>query len=222
MKRMFYSFVIGWAVGVALFIVSSIFSHAASASSSVDLRAYTAGVGDYGRGTIQGTGFAIATPKGFYVLTNAHVCHISPKKRYRIVFDRGIVTEGHQYALDTNKDLCLIEVPGLTFGLKLADGFVDGEAAYTAGHPHGGPYAERQGVYGEIVSFLIDLWDDLTIVAVRREFHGKVVGGQSGSPVVNTAGEVIGVICCSDERDDMGSFVMFYDVQDFITRGAWL
>ena len=217
MKRLFYSFVIGWAIGVAVFILSTLVSHA---GTRTDLRAYTAQISVVGAGS--GTGFAIQTPKGPYVLTNAHVCHLSATKKYRIVFDRGIVADGTQYAIDANKDLCLIAVRGLTFGLPLADGFVDGEAAYTAGHPHGGVYAERQGVYGEIVEFPIVLWDDLLILAVRREFHGKVVGGQSGSPVVNVGGEVIGVICCSDERDDMGSFVMFSDVQDFITRGAWL
>lgn len=219
MKRAVYAFFIGWMVGVFVFIAATIVSHAAQ---SVDLRGYTAGVGALASGRIQGTGFAVATPKGYFVLTNAHVCHIARNHRFRIVFDRGLVTTGKQYALDANKDLCLIEVKDLTFGLPVAPDFVNGEVAYTAGHPEGGPYKEGQGIYGEVVAFPIELWNDFVILAIRREFHGTVVGGQSGSPVVNDRGQVIGVICCSTLNDGTGSFVMLNDVKQFITEGAWL
>ncbi len=131
-----------------------------------------------------GSGFFVH-PSG-YILTNSHVVrHMSSPK---VKLYGGNVLPARVIAQDPNLDLALIQVPITNAPtLKLGDAtkLQQGDTVWTVGNPHGLAFTVTRG----IVSY------------VGRKINGKayiqsdvaINRGNSGGPMVNDAGEVVGV-----------------------------
>lgn len=192
--------------------------------------------------SIQGsaTGFEVQAPSGkIYTLTNAHVCGLAKdglimaeEKQNSKRFIPLRVLEVY----DEN-DLCLVE--GLTgySGLQLADSIEVGQTGIAIGYPLGeelnissgrikgfgnvqlldqdpicdGPHKRKINV--ETLFGLMDLCE-ITRYAAATDL--LIYPGNSGSPLVNIYGNVIGVIFASNNRTAWGSAVPLKDVQEFL------
>jgi S1-C subfamily serine protease len=187
-----------------------------------------------------GTGFAMQMPSGdVLTISNSHVCdieeilgsqlyaHVGRKKYPMTILEKSM-----------NADLCILNgLPNMK-GLKLASGVAIGEEIGVVGHPalmplslsrgsllgydkvivalHRGPCKEDVGMYktedagffGEICTEQFEA--GLTTVVV--------LGGNSGSPVINFWGNVVGVLFASSGPSgaNYGIIVKLEDLREFI------
>jgi S1-C subfamily serine protease len=163
-------------------------SASAAAGSIVKITGLAASCG---RGQ-EGTGFVVAPQR---VVTNAHVV---AGVREPVVRVGG---EGRRYGaevvlLDPQRDLAVLRVPKLPAApLRLGEDLGRGDPAMVAGFPLDGPYtaaparvrqvltAQGENIYGQ--------------AGVNREvysLYAKVELGNSGGPLMNGDGEVVGVV----------------------------
>lgn len=182
----------------ALFLAIIISSTAAADNPSIFL------VGDTAN-TYTGTAFVLQTKKGAITVTNAHVCGKESvlaaklQDRMRILVVRAVYK---------NHDLCILAPPYGIPALKLGSEYKQGQLAFVEGFPLGkhsitfgliGPYA-RSGSIG----------------AVIVEYLGHVDHGNSGSPFLNSMGEVIGVVALLTDEGRVGGIVPLEFLKDFV------
>lgn len=154
-----------------------------------------------------GSGFVIkTTDKGTYIGTAAHVC--SPESELPFIFlfffkDKEIKIkniEGEEYSAtlvntDIKNDLCLMFVKGLTnkpINIAKIKPII-GERIYHFGYPKGiylkGLTHKFEGFYTGDISI-----DDKHPDFLKAAFSVYVMGGSSGSMIINKRGELIGVV----------------------------
>ena len=183
-----------------------------------------------------GTGFRVTTNKGnTYVLTNYHVCMLGNDTGYLNAEDyrgnkyRLAIYERYQF-----HDLCLIQdVPSIP-ALKLAWNYYKHEQVYLVGHPRLANLTMESGSIVSKVNISLVMptplnedcfngykvrtpWDaqlaKVGIKACYRSFstiHANIVsyGGNSGSPVLDDLGNVIGVLFAGSPRAVTATFLV--------------
>lgn len=138
-----------------------------------------------------GTGFVIAPNR---VLTNAHVVAgvAMPVVQTQ---DQGVLSAKVVY-FDPDKDLAILAVDGLN-AAPLATGTnlpANSNAAF-AGYPLGGPLQIRAAtVLGSSPIMVPDIQDSNKTLIDVYQLAGNVQSGNSGGPLLNTQGQVVGVV----------------------------
>jgi hypothetical protein len=127
-----------------------------------------------------------------FLITNAHVCG---KNKTMFVENRVLPEEVEVLAIDEVKDLCLLKpLKASITAFLLSDLSYDYQTVYTAGYPHG----KNLRVYkGETVGYFEGYVDTTLTVAP----------GQSGSPVFNPIGLIVGVVSATDTRTGEGLII---------------
>jgi len=176
-----------------------------------------------------GTGFLVTHPiYGTIVLTNRHICDIDP-------------TPGAIYVLDQDEkvyrstvrrradltDLCIIEPP-LEFlakygGLSLADRNwvpAQSEFLFVYGHPHlrkltpvSGTFVNYSWVYADFIPNLTTK----TLKVGRSDI--SIYPGNSGSPVLNYDGQVVGVVFAWEGQRMIALFIPLSSIYEFLEGG---
>jgi S1-C subfamily serine protease len=151
-----------------------------------------------------GTGFII-NAQGF-LITNAHVVakrvtpslfggdpSISPDHHdmVRIQLSNGQLVPAKVVGYNANKDLALVQLPPNPFGYPSvvfgdSDKLVEGERAVAMGHPRGLPFSVSQGI-------ISGLGNRGNGYVTHQQHDAAVNPGNSGGPLFNQYGEVIGV-----------------------------
>jgi S1-C subfamily serine protease len=191
-----------------------------------------------------GTGFAIKAPSGVsYVLTNAHVCDMAgdndEEPGYALVSSSKISLRRRIIAVSKNTDLCLIEgVPGVQ-GLSLGSKPHLGQLLKVVGHPHLLPLSISTGEVTHSADTTIRRYEITpnsksclapknTIVVsdkvatcfdnTKNALYTTAViyPGNSGSPVVDDWGDVVGVLFATDNTTHWGIIVSLADVKNFL------
>ena len=149
-----------------------------------------------------GTGFHVEAPSGdIYIMTNKHVCRLSyPVGNYRYVnisigdkiYRRRVIS------MMRKADLCLVE-PVYNSGLNRFDKLKTGDIAISIGFGGLNPASVKQGVFGSLHRVYIctmrsplGCLEGKSIVA--DSYNLRVIGGDSGSPILSTTGKLVGVI----------------------------
>ena len=134
-----------------------------------------------------GVGAGILVETGL-VLTNFHVAGHS--RSVQVVWEDGKPVEAHLVASDPNVDLALLEVPAN--GHKPAalsnEKPRPGEMVFAFGHPWG----QRNVLTGGVLSAVTSARGRHREVPILRA-DVQLAPGNSGGPLLNSAGEVIGV-----------------------------
>lgn len=149
-----------------------------------------------------GTAFILSGPKGKNVIvTNRHICQrFERASDYAVMsIQQGDVLYYTKILRQSDKtDLCLLEIPKeletRVDSYKVADRRPKAnESVYSAGHPFLLPLTQ---VYGEFKNELVlpASPDDEMGGMLAGGLRFGVVPGCSGSPVLNQAGEVVGVV----------------------------
>ena len=171
-----------------------------------------------------------------YTLTNHHVCRVASRfmdkqiagyktyKRgkntykvtiYKKITDNQLVGQTLKIgdrvlkilALDTEHDLCIME-PDLTRRpLYLAANYHNGEKITVIGHPRGLPQTIREGRILGDYNFVARWLPNKNVI---RSVHISAIsyGGNSGSPVVNRFGNLVGVLFAGDTRFHTEAYIV--------------
>jgi S1-C subfamily serine protease len=152
----------------------------------------------------EGTGFVVADN---VIVTNAHV--IAGESRPRIDTPDGRRLDAQLLAFDSNRDLAVLRVPGLAMPtLTRAEGHVD-ERGSLFGHPGGGDLRESpMRIAEQIVARGTNI--EHTAATEREVFVLAAVTapGDSGAPVVDVDGDVVGVLFAFDISRDTTAYAL--------------
>ncbi len=202
-------------------------------------------IDEQGRVLGGGTGFAVKTENGnTYTLTNAHVCQaFKGSPDVNVMLEDGTVMPRRILEISDKTDLCLVEaVPGAK-GLELAEGIRRGQLVSIVGHPRlkpltisGGEVVGPQevklldGIIGETMeekdcqkpknrieefdTFFGHLRVCFTVIQANQT-NAVALPGNSGSPVVDWQGNLIGVLFAGDNEVHWGLIISLKDIRDF-------
>jgi S1-C subfamily serine protease len=146
-----------------------------------------------------GTGFIVSPER---VITNAHVV-AGVREPVITLFNSQTQLGGRVIAIDRKKDIAIIFVPGLT-GEKLTfiGPVTPNEIGFVVGYPNGGNLRTMPvSVTSEFESIGTDIDGN---GETRREvivFGGDVKPGNSGGPLLNDQGQVLGVVFAADAEN---------------------
>jgi S1-C subfamily serine protease len=176
------------------------------------------GVQDDCRKSVEGTGFVYAPQR---VLTNAHVVAGVDDPKVEIgntELDATVVL------FDPQTDVAVLAVPGLQqralpFAQEEAE---PGASAIVVGYPEDGPFDARSArVRGTIDARGPDIYNESTVVREIYALRGLVRRGNSGGPLLDPSGRVIGVIFAAAADDEQVGYALTVDeVADEAAEGT--
>lgn len=154
---------------------------------------------------LEGTGFVVAPNR---VMSNAHVVAGSDSVT---VEAEGKTYDATVVSYDPNADISILAVPDLPQKPLL---FADqpaktGTDAVVLGFPGGGDFAATPARVREIIELSgPDIYKSTTVNREVYTIRGTIRQGNSGGPMINRAGEVIGVVFGAAVDDNDTGFVM--------------
>lgn len=147
--------------------------------------------------TVEGSGFVYASER---VMTNAHVVAGVSEPVVRVGDDD---LEAEVVYYDPDVDVAVLYVPGLqATALEFADQADSGDMVAVLGYPENGPYDVQPARVRDRQSLRSpDIYGDDTVTRDTYSIFGLVRQGNSGGPLVNGRGIVIGVIFAASVTD---------------------
>lgn len=153
--------------------------------------------------TAGGAGFVI--DQDGHILTNAHV--VEDARALTVVFHDGYEAPADLIGMDTRVDLAIIKVDAARHRLKPvtfgdSDALVVGESVVAIGSPHGLDATLTRGIISGLNRRLE--FDDGATMEGAIQTDAMLASGNSGGPLLNQAGEVIGVNTASYRGTALG------------------
>lgn len=169
-------------------------------------------------GIVEGSGWVVDTG---YVVTNAHV--IAGVSRLKIQDRSGTHTAVPVY-MDKDLDIAVLRVPDLgQLPLALNETILSsGSPVVAAGYPGGGPLTLSGGaVITETRAVGRDIYNRGIVARNIYEFQADVEPGNSGGPLLDADGKVIGVVFAKAvTQDNVGYAVLISEISDDIERAT--
>jgi len=192
-----------------------------------------------------GTGFLLKNEEGReYIVTNNHVCsHTQVDGMVKVKTDEKVIKR-KVIDMSQDADLCIIEAGFDQEPLKMAKKYTVGNKAYVMGHPYLNPLTFVSGdiVAKQKISIVkYEMTEDsppcdgnnqhpatlsMFIFAVNvclQDYDSlsttiSTYPGNSGSPMVDDKGDVIGVIFAGNNYTNWGHAVPLEDLKAFINK----
>jgi S1-C subfamily serine protease len=164
---------------------------------------------------VEGSGWAV---RPGVVVTNAHV--LAGSDDTTVTTQSGVELDATPVYYDPEDDLALLRVGADLPTLPISDQRQPGANAAVLGYPENGPYAVAPARLGETRPTISeDSYGngpvDRTIVALR----GSVRSGNSGGPLVDAEGHVVGTVFAATTAGPPGGFAIpAEDVRDALAR----
>ena len=166
---------------------------------------------------IEGTGFVIGPGR---LLTNAHV--VAGTDRVAVEQD-GQSLPATVVSYDSNLDIAVLAVPKLDRpALTWADGPAErGADVIAAGYPLDGPFTFAPGRISDRIELRgPNIYDSATVTREVYTIRGAIRSGNSGGPLLDTDGKVLGVVFGAGiDRPDIGFVLTAAAVADQVRQG---
>ena len=151
-----------------------------------------------------GTGFVV--DKRGYILTNSHVVSDGRTKTVKVLFNDGTTTTGTVVWNDQNLDLAVVKVNKSNLvpaELGDSDQVTVGDIAIAIGNPLGTDF--RNSVTQGIISGLNrDVSTQSSNMSGLLQTDASINSGNSGGPLLNQDGQVIGINTAKANADNLG------------------
>ncbi|MEV6306268.1 MarP family serine protease [Actinoplanes sp. NPDC051861] len=157
---------------------------------------------------IEGTGFVYADER---VMTNAHV--VAGTEEVVVETSRGQI-EGRVVVYDPKRDLAVIYVPGLRAPVMsfVAKEATTGANAIVLGYPQDGPYNAQSARVRDVSRITgPDIYDSGDVTREIYTIKSFVRSGNSGGPLIDPNGDVLGVIFAAAADDKNVGFALTAD-----------
>ena len=157
---------------------------------------------------LEGSGFVIAEER---VLTNAHV--VAGTSSVTVDSASGPL-DATVVEFDPSMDIAVLSVPGLRAPVipQAPDPATPGENAIVLGYPGGGQYtASAARVREQLELRGPTIYQDGTVQREVYTVRGRVRAGNSGGPLVDAHGQVLGVVFGAAVTDDDTGYVLTLD-----------
>jgi len=181
-----------------------------------------------------GSGFAVEAASGQnFIATNKHVCQSAEKGWVRIVSTQGVNAWKRIVYMDNKHDICLVEGDKRLSTLEIASSPKVGDLHYIVGYPGLRPLTISKGEYVGFHNVNIPEFIDrkeqcdgevYELNPMERMMYGYqyacfrtflsysssavAYGGNSGSPVVNSLGNVIGILFAGPRDQEHVSYIV--------------
>lgn len=165
----------------------------------------------------EGSGWVAADGR---VVTNAHVVAVASDISVQV---RGIGQSlpARLVVFDPERDLAVLAVPGLSaVPLQRGTDLPTGASAVAAGFPSNGPYDTEPARVREVLTATgTDIYRQQTVSRQIYALRGVVRPGNSGGPLLDTSGKVVGVVFArSTTDDDTGYALTLAEIQPVIAQ----
>jgi S1-C subfamily serine protease len=154
---------------------------------------------------LEGTGFVISPQR---VMTNAHV--VAGTDQVSVETDNGQL-DARVVLYDPSVDVAILSVPDLNARpLQFAQQEANkGDSSIVLGYPLDGPYTASAARIRERINLRgPDIYDSATVTRDVFTVRAKVQSGNSGGPLVDPSGNVVGVVFGAAVDDDETGFVL--------------
>lgn len=160
------------------------------------------------RRLLQGSGFALGPD---IVMTNAHV--VAGTDQVKLDTVDGMV-DGYVTYYNPQQDIALIKVEGHTFNPLQWDstGGEQGESAIVLGFPQGGPFkASPARIRDRFTVSGPNIYADNRVEREAYSLRGTVVQGNSGGPLIDEQGQVLGLVFGADVNQEETGYALTRD-----------
>lgn len=179
------------------------------------------GVAPSCRQSFEGTGWVFAPRR---VMTNAHV--VAGTSRLTVsVAGEGPSLDARVVLFDPDRDVAVLDVPELTApALPLGADLDAGADAAAVGYPLGGDYTVSPArVRAQLRAKGADIYGRIGPVREVYSLRTVVRPGNSGGPLLDTSGRVVGLIFATSLDDRSTGYALTLDeVRDDLSRGTSL
>jgi S1-C subfamily serine protease len=161
---------------------------------------------------VEGSGW-MAAPD--LVVTNAHV--VAGEDDTTVSTQGGATFDATAVHYDPANDLAILRIRARLPTLQISSSARRGESAAVLGYPNNGPYTVSPARFGETRDVISE--DSYGKGPIRRSIdslRGSVHSGNSGGPVVDSRGRVLGTVFASTTGGPPGGFA----VPDDVVRSA--
>ncbi|HET7510571.1 MAG TPA: MarP family serine protease [Solirubrobacterales bacterium] len=153
---------------------------------------------------IEGSGWAVAPE---IIVTNAHV--VAGSDDTTVTTQSGAQLDATPVYYEPRLDLALLRVGAALPALSISNERHEGEDAAVLGYPENGPYALSPARIGETRTTISeDSYGNGPVERTITALSGEVRSGNSGGPLVDGAGHVIGTVFAATTSGPKGGFAI--------------
>ncbi|MEF2975645.1 MarP family serine protease [Subtercola sp. YIM 133946] len=163
----------------------------------------------------EGSGWVVADDR---VITNAHVV-AGGTDIFVQANGSGALLPATLVVYDPLRDLAVLDVSGLGVSpLALGSDLGASDSAVVAGYPENGPYTTATARVRQVVQAVgLDIYGQQTVTREIYSLRGTVLPGNSGGPLFDSGGNVVGVVFARSTSDgDTGYALTLSEVQPVI------
>jgi S1-C subfamily serine protease len=147
---------------------------------------------------LEGSGFVVSAD---HVLTNAHV--VAGVANPVVQTADGSMHQAHVVRYDPSRDVAILDVPGLgESSLSFGAAVGEGAGAIVAGFPQDGPFTAGAARVRSVEKATgPDIYQNREVTRQIYSLYATVRPGNSGGPLLDRAGHVLGVVFASSTDD---------------------